>query len=318
MPEKSGPKDVFLHLLTIVTLYISAGSLITVLFQYINYFLPDDPLNSFVNREGLRWAVASLFVVFPVYALVSRYIERDCVVNPAKRDGRLRKWLLYFTLFIAAITLIGDLVFLIYTFLGGGDLTLRFILKALSIGTVTSGIFGYYLWELRRDNEAMSARAVQALRGGVLLVALIFVGAFFIVGSPFKERMVRLDSQRINDLNNIQWQVINYWQTKETLPSALTDLKDSLSGFEAPLDPETKTAYEYRATGALSFELCATFGLPSQSQEAGYAVTGPYNGEFDSWNHAAGRICFERNMDPDRYQPFEKTDRPTPKPAPIQ
>ena len=147
---------------------------------------------------------------------------------------------------------------------------------------------------------------------------LIFLAAFFIVGSPVKQRMVRLDSQRINDLNNIQWQVINYWQTKETLPSALTDLKDSLSGFEAPLDPETKTAYEYRAAGALSFELCATFGLPSQSQEAGYAVTGPYNGEFDSWNHAAGRICFERNMDPDRYQPFEKTDRPTPKPAPIQ
>lgn len=35
--------------------------------------------------------------------------------------------------------------------------------------------------------------------------------------------------------------------------------------------------------------------------------------EFDAnWEHAAGRTCFERTIDPDLYPPREKVDKPIP------
>ena len=42
MPAKAtGPKDVFLELWVMGSLYLSAAFIITLLFQYVNYFFPD-------------------------------------------------------------------------------------------------------------------------------------------------------------------------------------------------------------------------------------------------------------------------------------
>ncbi len=44
-PGRTPPRDFFLHLLTIVTLYIVAGSFIALIFRYIDVLFPD-PLQS--------------------------------------------------------------------------------------------------------------------------------------------------------------------------------------------------------------------------------------------------------------------------------
>src|SRR3989338_7171492 len=64
---------------------------------------------------------------------------------------------------------------------------------------------------------------------------------------------------------NMQGQVVNYWQRKGELPNSLTDLNDSIAGYVVPQDPETKQGYGYavKNVAGLSFELCATFNLPS-------------------------------------------------------
>ena len=54
------------------------------------------------------------------------------------------------TLVIAAGALIGDTTTLVYNLLGG-ELTLRFVLKVLVVAFIAGGIFGYYLWDLRRE-----------------------------------------------------------------------------------------------------------------------------------------------------------------------
>ena len=41
LPKRNIPRDLFLHLLAIVTLYWSAISFTTLLWQFINYFFPD-------------------------------------------------------------------------------------------------------------------------------------------------------------------------------------------------------------------------------------------------------------------------------------
>ena len=80
------------------------------------------------------------------------FIKRD----PSKRASKVRKWLTYMTLFVAAGVIIGDLTALVYGLLGG-ELSLRFALKALTVGFIAGGIFGYYLWDLRQEERETKA-----------------------------------------------------------------------------------------------------------------------------------------------------------------
>ena len=307
--EKTSPKDVFLHLLGIIALYISAGSLISLLFEYINIFFPD-LLNYYSYSAiagSIRWSMAALIIVFPVYVLVSWMLNKDYSLNPEKRDLRIRKWLVYFTLFIAAITIIIDLVTLVYNFLGG-DLTARFVLKVLVVLLVAGIIFGYYLWDLRKK---YTAKQLKVLASAVSLMVLVsVVGGFFTAGSPFKARLIRFDERRINDLQTIQSQIVNYWQQKNQLPSALSDLKDSISGFNPPADPENNGAYEYRIlNGSVikpSFELCANFNLDTKEffRSSATKPAPYYLGKYEeNWDYQRGRTCFTRTIDPDLYSP---------------
>ena len=96
---KTTPRDFFLNLLSIVTLYFSAISLSILLVQYVNIFVPDvldkigyggDPYSA------MRFPVASLFVVFPVYVWTARFLEREHAKTPEKKSIAIHKWLIHF------------------------------------------------------------------------------------------------------------------------------------------------------------------------------------------------------------------------------
>jgi hypothetical protein len=154
---KTTPKDFFLHLLAVITLYVSAGSFIALIFQYVNLAFPD-PLefgNHWMRQSalgGIRWAIASLIVVFPTFIGTSWYLNKMYAATPEKRNLRIRRWLLYFTLFAAALIIAGDLVTLVFNLLGG-ELTARFILKVVTVFFVAGSVFWYYLWEVRAWSE---------------------------------------------------------------------------------------------------------------------------------------------------------------------
>lgn len=154
--SKASPKDIFLHLLAIITLYVSAGSFIALLFQYSNLLIPDilDQGGFYARTSSLqtiRWSISSLLVIFPVYVFTSWYLNKSYLASPEKRNLQIRKWLIYFTLFVAALIIIGDLVALIFNLLGG-EFTTRFILKVLTIFFVAGSVFYYYFRDLRRHN----------------------------------------------------------------------------------------------------------------------------------------------------------------------
>src|SRR3990167_10485682 len=150
--NKNLPRDVFLYLLSIVTLVASAVSFGILVFQYINVYFPDlinDYYYSASNFYGtIRQALATLIVIFPVYIWVSRFLKKDIEENPEKRELKIRKWLLYLTVFVAALVIIGDLVVLINTFLEG-ELTIRFVLKVMAIFFIAGSVFSNYYFELR-------------------------------------------------------------------------------------------------------------------------------------------------------------------------
>src|SRR5206468_126917 len=125
-----------------------------LIFDFINRAFPDPAVREFGSRveDSIRWSVSSLIIAFPAFLLVSRYIARELVRNPVKRLSTIRRWLTYLTLFIAAGFLIGDLITLVYNLLGG-ELTVRFTLKVITVAAIAGTVFGYYLWDLRREER---------------------------------------------------------------------------------------------------------------------------------------------------------------------
>lgn len=306
MPKRNLPRDVFLHLFAMVALYWSAISFITLCWQYINHFFPDVLQYDYGFNSAMRFALASLIIVFPLFLISSWLLSKIYSKESQVRESRVRKWLIYLTLFVASLVILGDLVFTVNTFLNG-EITTRFILKALSVLVVATAIFGYYLDDVRRQEPSKMSRTYAIIT--VVIVLVMVVGAFFIVGSPAKARLMQLDQQRVSDMQNIQWQVVSYWQRKEAMPKSLSDLQDPISGYIIPNDPETNMPYEYKVTDDknLKFELCATFGL--EGNEIGLDRTVPqpvYKDSQGNWQHAAGRVCFERQIDKQLYPPLKK------------
>jgi hypothetical protein len=312
--QKSSPKDVFMHLLMIATLYVSTFSFVSLWLDYINFLFPD-PLNYYYQGilDGILWSTAVLIVVFPVYIFSSRLIAKEMAAEPEKHEIRARKWLVYLTLFLAAIAIIVDVVTLVYNFLSG-ELSVKFFLKIFAVLLVAGAVFGYYLWDVKRTPWQASKlpRMFARVTSGVVLASIIT--SFFLVGSPAHQRDVRLDNQRVSDLQNIQSQIINYWQQKEQLPAKQEDLSDSISGFMPAVDPETGAAYEYVVKGTLEFDLCATFKTASIGTDTADRYPKPmpigFSGDpySQNWTHEAGRTCFTRSIDPALY----KINKPVP------
>ena len=107
-------------------------------------------------RESMRWSISSLIVAFPVFLYLSWTTEREVKRDPVKRASKVRRWLTYLTLFASACALIGDVTTLVYNALGG-ELTIRFVLKVVTVGLIAGTAFVYYLRDLRQD-EVESAR----------------------------------------------------------------------------------------------------------------------------------------------------------------
>ena len=143
-------RDAFVYLVLFTTLYISAYHFGRLLFSLINRAFPDPADRYRMLGSDIRWSVASILIAFPIFLVMSSRIARSLREQPVKRLSAVRRWLTYLTLFLTAVILIGDLITLVYQVLGG-SLTVRFVLKVLVVGSIAAAIFGYYLWDLRRD-----------------------------------------------------------------------------------------------------------------------------------------------------------------------
>ena len=177
------------------TLYFSAFALGQLLFQFINLAFPDplwQDIRFTAITGAIRWSISSLVVSTPVFLFVarsnSRKVEalpvkraspvrrwltyltlavtapvflfvarsnsRKVEALPVKRASPVRRWLTYLTLAVTASILIGDCTTLVYSLLGG-EMTMRFFLKAATIGAIAGTGFVYYLSDLRRDEREL-------------------------------------------------------------------------------------------------------------------------------------------------------------------
>ena len=150
-------REAFVYLVLFSTLYVSAFNLGSLLFQFIDRAFPDpafDPAMALeASRVAIRWAISLLVVTFPVFVFVSWTNEQAIRHDPRRRRSKVRRWLTYLTLFVAATILIGDVTTLVYNLLGG-ELMTRFVLKVLTVGAIAGSVFGYFRRDVRRDEVA--------------------------------------------------------------------------------------------------------------------------------------------------------------------
>ncbi len=306
---KVTPKDFFLWLGAMVALYISVGSFVALLFEYIDRLVGPHIAGYDPYSGGISFAIASLIVLFPVYVYLTRMLNQDIRAHPEKRELWVRRWLVFLTVFAAGIGMIIDLIVLLYTFLSGEALTTAFLLKVVTILVIFGAVLYYYLQALRGvwEQHEKRSRMIGYATGAIVIIAII--GGFFIMGSPQAQRELRDDQARISDLQMLETRIQDYYRDKQELPEELADITSDYQGAYLPRDPRTNESYEYARIDATTFELCATFAQPLPHLEAGAAASDDWRvreleRQQANWDHDAGHTCFEKEIDPDRLQPL--------------
>lgn len=300
--RKGSAKDFFLNLGAIVALYTVLGSLINLLFTIINYAYPKvaDGYGYYYNAsQSISWPVAALIIVFPILILLMWFLEREYRNNPEDRNTLIHRLLTYITLFIAGVVVAGDLVTVLYYFLDGQELTTGFLLKVLVLLFVSGSLFTYYLSDIRGTLTSKSRMVWRVFSAAVILGSIVW--GFVVLGSPATQRLYKHDTQKINNLMEINNYVTNYYATNGKLPDNLNDTS-SLGYIPVIVDPQTQNPYEYIKKDALKYSLCAEFNKASDprmdklsSSQAMY----PYGSVFGP--HPAGRHCFEQTVNPNMY-----------------
>jgi hypothetical protein len=159
VPE-SGPRNVFVYLLSLLTLYLTAIGTAVLVWGLADYWFPD-PIERFRSTGGIRTGISMVVVAFPAFMYLNVYMARKLRSGELPTRSMLRRVMTFVTLFIIALTAIVDLIAILYNFLGG-DLTARFAVKAFGILAITGLVFLYYLGELRSQKEAdVLPRAVE-------------------------------------------------------------------------------------------------------------------------------------------------------------
>ena len=148
-------RETFLYLVLFTSLYISVWNFGHLLFEFIDRAFPDVTQRRYrgaFSLDTIRWSVSSLIIAFPVFLWTGSYVGKRLEANPAGRLSPIRRWCTYLTLFIAVAVLIGDGTTIVYNMLGG-ELTIRFGLKALVVGGIAGSALLYYLRDLRREEK---------------------------------------------------------------------------------------------------------------------------------------------------------------------
>lgn len=288
---KTKALDVFVYVGIAISLVWSVVNILQIIFTAIDRKFVDI-LNAGVYVDAyssdVRMAIASLVVMYPLYLGLSWYVAKDIANFLYKRDLLIRKVMIYLTLFVTVCTLVGTLVSVIYTYLGG-ELSVRFELKALAVFVVALSLFGYYTYSMKRDYTKKSYIPLTVSIIATVVVLMSLVWSIGIIGTPSEMRNKRIDATRLSDISRIQQEILNRLNMTDNIPSDLSELNNAFQGYVVPVDPVTKVAYGYKiiqqpvlkmnyvtrkkelVTSAI-FELCATFDIARNVNDRGQVM----------------------------------------------
>jgi hypothetical protein len=181
-------KYAFYYLLSLVALIFTAINSGIIFFQVINHFIPDALANysDSVSQEMLRFAIASLVFAAPVFYWMQVLVSKGLAKKELSLTAGIRRWLTYFIIFIASVVILVWLIMTMTSFLNG-ELTLKAALKTLTIMVLAGSIFGYYFYDVRREQVTAKDHFVQlSLLVSLVLILSAFVSALSIMESSLR------------------------------------------------------------------------------------------------------------------------------------
>lgn len=278
-------REAFFYLLSFAMLGVWVVALVWLGDLLIDRAFPNPvDYSTSYDRSSIAWQMASIIIAFPIYVWIGYLLSREVAKRPETLDSGVRKWLTYIALVITAGTLVGDGVWFLTTFLTG-DISQRFIFKAVMLFVIVGCVYWYYLATIRSDRPAGSYdRAFGSLAtvGVVLAVILGFVG----IGSPSHGLGLNYDNQRTSDLYWLANSVRQDYTSQKRLPSSLAAIDPRSTHVR---DPQGKLYTYIPGTGA-NYKLCATFDTDTNSNRR------------DFWRHGQGMWCYR--MDATRFPAF--------------
>lgn len=297
----------------IISLYACVSALLTILFTVFDKAMPDALDRAyFFTGSGigvLSAPMSVLIILFPVLTILTHIAQKIVIANPERLKVPFRKKIFYITLFLTAVMVIVDLITLVGYFLNG-EITTRFIWKVLCVLVVGGMVGSYYFFQLKKDETTVLRNSTDVIFSVLAwgIVVATFIYSFAVFGSPQNQRALGFDTQRVQNLGQIENSVLNYWQQKGKMPQALTDLE------YVPKDPEAITGkvLEYHVGSGTSYQVCADFGTSSSKEsEMNYLYNSnsyydtdrfvPKNSQEYPWKHSSGHTCFKRVIDTVQY-----------------
>lgn len=297
------PKNFVIQLGSLITLYVSLTALLILVFGIINLKFPDE-LEYYGTaenvRESMRMAIAMLIVFFPTFLVLTRLSNQNRRREDAGEYTVLAKWLVYLSLLIGTGVVLGDLVTVIIYFLNG-EITTRFILKALAIAVVVGGALTYYILDTRGYFKKREQQSIQFGIGAGILVVIALVYGFMNIETPTEVREMKLDDQQVSDLQDMQWRVEEYYRVEKALPGDISVLYE---GAIPPQAPSDRAPYQYNIIDETSYELCANFVHDSQTAGNYRSIASPLTKDNYNWDHGTGSKCFKRVVVEESIPPF--------------
>jgi hypothetical protein len=295
--HKNNAKLTFFYLLSLVALGFMATCTGIIVFQVISKGILDAVDYSGFSSSALRFAISAIIISAPVYYWMMCNINKSLNSGELEKESALRRWLTYLIIFAASLVVIGWLIATVNMFLNG-EITLKFILKALTVLVISGAIFSYYLYDVKREKIGKSMVSKVFFFGSMVLVLAAFATAFFFVDSPTMARNRKADVEVANDFSQISNAIADYYNANKKLPQDLNVLLENngtyLTSRELShmIDKNQTEQYEYKLVDTNTYELCATFltdnGNPRDDEDSRY-----YG---DRWLHTAGFQCLDKKV----------------------
>ncbi|MBU4082656.1 hypothetical protein KKB98_01765 [Patescibacteria group bacterium] len=287
--QNNAAKYAFFYMLSLVSLIFMSLATGMIVFQIINKKIVDviQSRGQF-SSDQLKFAISALIVSAPIFYITARQIFKNLFSGALDKDSQIRKWLTYFILLISSVVMTGWLIAVVNAFLDG-ELTLKFILKALTAIGIAAIVFTFYLYDIKREN-VMGAKdnVIRAyFYGSLAIVIAVFASSLFIVESPTATRDRKKDNEVLSKLQSLDNSIRNYYLENEKLP---VDFGELMAEFNYLGDKDFKEL-EYVVKEEKTFELCANFRISNEDEsDISHDIYGK------EWRHDAGRQCFERKI----------------------
>lgn len=282
-----------LSLVALIFMALSAGMII---FQIINKNIID-ALEQFRGRYSphqLKFAISALIISAPIFYITMWQIYKNLFSGALGKDSGVRRWLTYLVLFVSSVVMIGWLIATVNSFLDG-ELTAKFILKAITAISIAATIFTFYLYDIKREQVAGKKDKVIQIYfyGSLAVVIAVFTASLFFVESPTETRNRKLDQRILENFNDIDRAVNDYYYDKKKMPENLDELASEFNyltskGIE---DPLSKKKYEYKTTSDKKYELCAVFRASNKDENEV-----KYNYYKEQWPHDDGYQCISQKV----------------------